>query len=105
MLWRSRTPYSRLLLASQRESHFAIHRYLSFVIARLVPGNPVIKPFGVAELICGEAAGLCLAKPDAKKSHATRDRYLTGFPPSARMTAGRAVLKHRWKGTQRAMNQ
>ncbi|WP_424947390.1 hypothetical protein [Candidatus Spongiihabitans sp.] len=34
----------------------------------------------------GEAAGLCLAKPDAKKSHATRDRYLTGFPPAARMT-------------------
>ncbi|WP_424946313.1 hypothetical protein [Candidatus Spongiihabitans sp.] len=49
-------------------------------------------PSGVAELICGEAAGLCLAKPDAKKSHATRDRYLTGFPPSARMTAGRAVF-------------
>ncbi|WP_424947767.1 hypothetical protein [Candidatus Spongiihabitans sp.] len=32
---------------------------------------------------------MCLAKPDAKRSHATRDRYLTGFPPSARMTAGR----------------
>ncbi|WP_424946073.1 hypothetical protein [Candidatus Spongiihabitans sp.] len=56
------------------------------------PGNPVIKPFGVAELICGVAAGLCLAKPDAKRSHATCDRYLTGFPPSARMTAGRAVF-------------
>ncbi|WP_424945864.1 hypothetical protein [Candidatus Spongiihabitans sp.] len=40
----------------------------------------------------GVAAGLCLAKPDAKRSHATRDRYLTGFPPSARMTAGRAVF-------------
>ncbi|WP_424946350.1 hypothetical protein [Candidatus Spongiihabitans sp.] len=40
----------------------------------------------------GVAAGLCLAKPDAKKSHATRDRYLTGFPPSAKMTAGGAVF-------------
>ncbi|WP_424945618.1 hypothetical protein [Candidatus Spongiihabitans sp.] len=50
------------------------------------PGNPVIKPFGAAELLCGVAAGLCLAKPDAKRSHATRDRYLTGFPPAARMT-------------------
>ncbi len=27
------------------------------VIARLVPDNPVIKPFGVAGLLCGEAAG------------------------------------------------
>ncbi|WP_424945885.1 hypothetical protein [Candidatus Spongiihabitans sp.] len=26
------------------------------VIARLVPGNPVIKPFGVAELLCFDAA-------------------------------------------------
>ncbi|WP_424946291.1 hypothetical protein [Candidatus Spongiihabitans sp.] len=43
-------------------------------------------------LICGVAAGLCLAKPDAKRSHATRDRYLTGFPPAAGMTAGRAIL-------------
>ncbi|WP_424947494.1 hypothetical protein [Candidatus Spongiihabitans sp.] len=31
------------------------------------PGNPVIKPSGVAGLLCGVAAGLCLAKPDANK--------------------------------------
>ncbi|WP_424946068.1 hypothetical protein [Candidatus Spongiihabitans sp.] len=53
------------------------------IIGRAIQWN---MPSGVAGLICGEAAGLCLAKPDAKKSHATRDRYLTGFPPSARMT-------------------
>ncbi|WP_424945946.1 hypothetical protein [Candidatus Spongiihabitans sp.] len=40
---------------------------------------------------------MCLALPDAKRSHAARDRYLTESPPSARMTAERAVLKHHWK--------
>ncbi|WP_424948174.1 hypothetical protein [Candidatus Spongiihabitans sp.] len=74
---------------------------MTTLICRAIQWN---MPSGVAGLLCGEAAGLCLAKPDAKKSHATRDRHLTGFPPSARMTAERAVLKHRWKGTKRAMN-
>ncbi|WP_424946001.1 hypothetical protein [Candidatus Spongiihabitans sp.] len=59
------------------------------IIGRAIQWNMLS---GVAGLICGVAAGLCLAKPDAKRSHATRDRYLTGFPPSARMTAGRAIL-------------
>ncbi|WP_424946775.1 hypothetical protein [Candidatus Spongiihabitans sp.] len=59
------------------------------IIGRAIQWN---MPSGVAGLLCGEASGLCLAKPDAKRSHATRDRYLTGFPPSARMTAGRAVF-------------
>ncbi|WP_424946211.1 hypothetical protein [Candidatus Spongiihabitans sp.] len=53
------------------------------IIGRAIQWN---MPSGVAGLLCGVAAGLCLAKPDAKRSHATRDRYLTGFPPSARMT-------------------
>ncbi|WP_424947142.1 hypothetical protein [Candidatus Spongiihabitans sp.] len=38
---------------------------------------------------------MCLAKPDAKKSHALRDRYLTGFPPSARMTGWGAVVNRK----------
>ncbi|WP_424947586.1 hypothetical protein [Candidatus Spongiihabitans sp.] len=59
------------------------------IIGRAIQWN---MPSGVAELICFDAAGLCLAKPDAKRSHATRDRYLTGFPPSARMTARRKCL-------------
>ncbi len=38
-------------LASQRAFVLSVHCCLSFVIARLVPGNPVVKPFGVAELL------------------------------------------------------
>ncbi|WP_424947458.1 hypothetical protein [Candidatus Spongiihabitans sp.] len=37
-------------------------------------------------------AGLLLSRLRRIMSHATRDRYLTGFPPSARMTVGRAVF-------------
>ncbi|WP_424946466.1 hypothetical protein [Candidatus Spongiihabitans sp.] len=57
------------------------------------PGNPVEyavqrsrTPYAAKPPVCVWQSRMPI------RSHATRDRYLTGFPPAARMTAGRAVF-------------
>ncbi|WP_424948006.1 hypothetical protein [Candidatus Spongiihabitans sp.] len=64
------------------------------------PGNPVVKPFGVAELLIIAASPLWIP------AYGENDGKEGGFSRlPARMTAERAVLKHRWKGAKRAVNQ